>query len=764
MLMAETALWAAPQAMLTRHTPNVVANGVAQPLGRMPASQILHFDAVLALRHQPGLENFLQEMYDPSSANYRHFVTVKQFTERFGPSQEDYDALLTFAHASGFQVVSGSRDEMDVRFTAPVSAVERAFHVTMNRYQHPTEKREFYAPDREPTVDLPFQLWHVSGLDNYSKPHPAFVRKDKAEKSDATTGSCFEQSYCGSDMRAAYYGGTSLTGAGQNLGLLEFYGYDLSDLNTYYQRAGQTLNVPVIGVSTDGSSLQCDFIPDYCDDTEQIIDMTQALGMAPNLAGLYVFVGQTDTALLSSMSSATPLPAQLSSSWTWGDSEYGPSDPQIDDPFFQKMAAQGQSFFEASGDYGSYLNTDVYGLVVPIFPADDAYVTVVGGTELSTQSAGGAWASETGWENSGGGYYSDNDPIDNTPIPSWQQLAGVINSQNQGSTTLRNSPDVAAEANNDFFVCADQMGCIANTVGGTSFAAPMWAGYIALANQQAAQNGNPPVGFINPAIYQLGLGTSYNTLFHDITSGFNDGGEGGLGFNAVPGFDLVTGWGSPDGAPLINALVSGRAGAPGISFSPASLKFAKLGVGNTSEPKTITVKNTGTGTLSLNIIPSGDFAISSNTCGALAQGQTCQVQVTFTPRKGGKRSGAITFMDNAAKSPQSAALTGEGVVLAELSPASATFVTPVQTTSKPKVFTLTNKQDVPLTNIAIALSYRDTFSISATTCTTSLAAHSSCKISVVFTPISSNTWPSTLEVTDSASPVPQTATLTGTGQ
>src|SRR5208282_4244234 len=113
--------------------------------------------------------------------------------------------------------------------------VESVFHVNMGVYQHPTENRTFYAPDREPTANLPFPLWHISGLDNYSVPHSLLMRTALAgTSSNATTGSGPSASYLGSDMRTAYYGGTSLTGTGQNIGLLEYYGYDLDDLNTYY--------------------------------------------------------------------------------------------------------------------------------------------------------------------------------------------------------------------------------------------------------------------------------------------------------------------------------------------------------------------------------------------------------------------------------------------------------------------------------------------------------------------------------------------------
>ncbi len=180
---------AAPLPLMTRHTRDAVINGQAPSLGRLPATQSMHFDVVLALRHQPELEDFLKELYDPSSSSYRQFITVQEFTERFGPSEEDYNAVIAFAKASGFTVVGGSRDAFDVQLKGTVGAIEKAFHVTMGVYQHPTEDRTFYAPDREPTVDLPFSLWHISGLDNYSIPASALVHREFKAKSNATTGS-----------------------------------------------------------------------------------------------------------------------------------------------------------------------------------------------------------------------------------------------------------------------------------------------------------------------------------------------------------------------------------------------------------------------------------------------------------------------------------------------------------------------------------------------------------------------------------------------
>jgi len=630
--------------LLTRHVRDAVVNEQAQSVGRLPATQTMRFDIVLALRHQPELDNFLQELYDPSSPSYRHFVTPEEFTARFGPSQEDYDAVIHFAETHGLTVVGGSRDAMDVQLKGTVAAIEAAFHVTMGVYQHPTENRTFFAPDREPTVNLPFQLWHISGLENYSIPRP--VHHKNLAHQPVVLGSCPGGFYCGSDMRAAYYGNGPLTGAGQVVGLLQYAGYNIADVNTYFTNVHQTLNVPIFGVSTDGTSVNC--VYPGCDDTEQTLDITQAASMAPGLSAIYQFVGSTDTAILSSMSTHSPLPMQMSASWVWN-----PADPGTDDPYFTRFAAQGQSFFCASGDWKDYRQSPY------AYPPEDAYVTAVGGTDLQTKSAGGAWSSETGWADSGGGISPAG-----IPIPAWQQLAGVINSQNQGSKTLRNAPDVAGEANFDFYVCADQSGC-GSGWGGTSFASPMWAGFMALVNQQAVANGNPTLGFINPTVYQLAVGSGYSSIFHDITTGNN-------GYPDVTGYDLVTGWGSPIGPALITALAGGGGGGgPIVSLSPSSLKWGKILVGVTSAAKKVTLTNSGTAILNIsNISTSGDFALATvkktklvTPCvsgGTVAAGASCIVKVTFTPTQTGTRNGNLTFTDNAANSPQQVPLTGKG--------------------------------------------------------------------------------------------------------
>ena len=537
------ALQSQAQSVLTHHVRDVVESGAAQPLSRLSSSQIMNLNIVLPLGDAPGLEAFLGEVYDSGSPLFHKFLTPTEFTARFGPSKEQYDAVVQFAVTNGFTVTGGSRDGMDVEVRGPVAAVESAFHIRMMTYQHPTENRTFYSPDSEPTTDLTFPLWHISGLDNYSIPYRLLESKtDYAAAhgipvnevvSHATTGSGPSASFLGSDMRAAYYGTGTLTGTGQNLGLLEYYGTDLTDLNTYFKNVGQTNNVPITLLSTDGTSTSCvdTTAGGNCDDTEQTLDMTQAIGMAPGLSSLTMYVGSTDTAIISAMTTHSPLPTTIGCSWGWK-----PADPSTLNPYFEKMAAQGQNFFAASGDHSTWSKRN------EAWPADDAYVVAVGGTDLVTSSAAGPWQSETAWVDSGGGISPDK-----IAIPAWQKLPGVINSSNKGSTTYRNGPDVSANANFTFYVCADQTTCTANLYGGTSFAAPMWAGYVALVNQQLAAQGKSTIGFMNPTIYAQNVTSVYDTDFHDIISGKSGS------YSAVVGYDLVTGWGSPN-AGLLAAL------------------------------------------------------------------------------------------------------------------------------------------------------------------------------------------------------------------
>jgi subtilase family serine protease len=522
--------------VLHNHVRPAVTNGRAARVGPMPHNQRLRLAVMLPLRNQDELTSLLKRLYDRTSPDYRHFLTVAQFTARFGPTKSDYQAVVKFARSKGFTVTNQPANRILVHLDGTVSQVNKAFHVTMTNYRHPTENRTFYSPDREPSVDLSVTVAHVAGMNNFSLPRAKFKRAPPNFRRNAV-GSGPGGAYLGSDMRAAYYGGTMLTGSGQAVGLLEFDGYNMSDVTSSF--AGQSNSVPIHNVLLDGANAGSDG-----DDGEQVLDIVQAASMAPGLSQIRVYIapgnsqiGVGDVDIFNQMATDN-IAKQLSCSWGWN-----PDDTTQLDPIFQEFAAQGQNLFVASGDAGAYTGSNT---TDNSYPAESVYVVAVGGTDLTTNGAGGSWQSETAWADSSGGPADDG-----FAIPSWQ--AGVANAANQASTTVRNVPDVAAEANTDNYTC-DQGSC-SGDYGGTSFAAPRWAGFLALVNQQAVSGGASSLSFVNPAIYSIGQSPSYNSAFHDITSGNNNNGQG-QSFNAVVGYDLVTGWGSPNGQNLINGLTN----------------------------------------------------------------------------------------------------------------------------------------------------------------------------------------------------------------
>jgi subtilase family serine protease len=525
-----------------RCVPVAVADGKAPVAGAADPQQPLRLAIHLPLRNQDELTRLLHDLYDPKSPNFHKYLSVAGFTERFGPTPADYNAVVAWAEANGLTVTGTTPNRRLVAVECSVKTVNRALHVSIKNYRHPTEARIFYSPDREPTTHgLKVPLLQITGMDNYVLPHTMLQHKAVA---NVAKGSGPSGEYLPSDMRAAYYGGGPLTGAGQSIGVFSFDGYLASDVQLYYSTTGMVSTVPITNVLVGGFSGACTTVTSptssTCDDGEQVLDIVNAVGMAPGIEQILFYEGSSNTEILNQMATDN-IAKVLSSSWGWT-----PADAPSDDPIFQEFAAQGQSFVSASGDQGAF-NSSTYS-----FPEVDPYVIQVGGTVLTTTGPGGPWSGETAWPQSGGGY------IKGTPIPGWQQLKGVITSSNRGSKALRNSPDVAAEANFDNPTVVN--GRFVTGFGGTSFAAPRWAGFLALVNQQSVANGRGTVGFVNPALYNLGTSKGYSSAFHDITSGSNPpAAGGGSGFNAVQGYDLVTGWGSPAGVGLVNQLASASA-------------------------------------------------------------------------------------------------------------------------------------------------------------------------------------------------------------
>ena len=709
--------------VLRQHVRAEVSDHRAALAGAMPADQQIHASIVLPLRNQAALTSLLSRLYDPSSPDYRHFLSVAQFTDQFGPSNDDFQAVVAFAQANGLTLGDLPANRLVVPFVGTVSQINTAFNVQMNVYQHPTESRTFFSPDREPSLNLSVPVDHISGLDDFSKPRHMSVLGPSNQQAATVLGSGPGGSYLGSDMRAAYYGGTTLTGNGQAIGLVEFGGYSLSDVNLTFSNAGQTYNVPINNVLLDGAT----GAPTESD-AEETLDIVQAVGMAPGLSQVrvYIGVGSDDANVLNSMASEN-LAKQLSCSWGWR-----PADPTAADVFFEEMAAQGQSFFTSSGDSGAF-----DAAINPFFyPAEDQYVTAVGGTHLATSSAGGSWVSETVWNSQGDGSGGGISP-DSISIPSWQ--VGLATSANGGSSTLRNVPDVAMEGDFDNYACA--LGVCEGTYAGTSFAAPRWAGFMALVNQQAVESGNAPnggLGFINPTLYRLAQVAS-STDFHDITVGNNDTDNQPLWFSAVAGYDLTTGWGSANGQSLINDLAGPQ--VPGFWLGSAQ--------------STIPVNPGGTGTATLSVTDAGGFTGSVNL--AVSSALPTGVTASFSPNPAtGSSVLTLTATNSAPSASQAITITGTSGTLTASTNVTVAVHAPSFTLAASPAAVGINQSASGTSTITVLPLYGFTSAVNL-----SIAGLPS-GVTAAFSP-ASTTGTSTLTLTASNTATPGTSTLTITG-
>lgn len=663
----------AAQQILKGHVPQITKQ--LAPVGRLEGDRRLDIAIGLPLRNREQLTNLLEELYQPSHPNFRHYLTPDQFTAQFGPGERDYQAVINFAKSHGLTVKRLHPNRTLVDVSGSVADIEKAFHVKMQVYQHPTEARSFFAPDVEPALDLETPVLAIGGLNNYVRPRPQLRSRavplhtkirplgggGSGGGGGGNTGP-FE----GYDFRNAYAAGVSQDGTGQSVGLFELFGFSQQDIQDYEDEVGISpyVNVqPILIDGANGDDSNVDWIdyPGYLDYSFEVTaDIEMAISMAPGLNSVLVYEGPTPmdvpplgtnyiqdattTAQINDVlnrMATDNLAKQLSCSYGF---DINLSTVQI----FQQYAAQGQGFFLASGDGGAY-STAVDE------PADDPYVTVVGGTMLTTTSAG-AWASETAWltpASSDG--LGDNLPEEATgggvslayAIPTWQQ--GVSMTANQGSATMRNLPDVSLVAYNINIVWGnDFIGESSDFAeGGTSFAAPLWAGFMALVNQQAAATSQPAIGFANPTLYAIGKSTNYLSCFHDITTGMNTNSTSPSKYYAVAGYDLCTGWGTMIGGNLMRALLAPP--SDHLVVTPP-LGFASFGPGGgpfSVPSQSYTLKNIGSTPLNWSLVNTSSWLTVSPTSGSLNAGASTTATISLNSAANnfliGNYSGNVTI-------------------------------------------------------------------------------------------------------------------------
>jgi subtilase family serine protease len=666
----------AAQQVLNHHVPPITKRLAS--IGRLEGSRHLDLAIGLPLRNREALTNLLTDIYQPSSANFRHYLTADEFATSFGPSQSDYQAVVDFAKAHGLIVKRTHPNRTLLDVSGSVTDIEKAFHVKMQVFQHPTEARTFFAPDVEPSLDLDTPVLAISGLDDYVRPRPQ-IKQPFGQSGTPLVhplggggsggggagggGSGSGGTYMGYDFGAAYAPTVLQDGTGQSLGLFELSGYDPDDI-TQYEGEAELPGVPLQNIILDGFDGN-DTNIDYA--IEVTGDIEMAISMAPGLSTVLVYEGptplyeapletnyvqySTTTAQINDVlnrMATDNLARQLSCSY---EMDINSSTVQI----FQQYAAQGQSFFTGSGDLGAYP-----GAIDE--PADDPYITVVGGTTLTTTGPEGSWVGETVWltpatsdplagntpeEASGGGVSLAY------PIPSWQQ--GISMTANQGSTTMRNLPDVSLVANNVDVVWGNDYldgllgGGLDIPTAGTSLSTPLWAAYMALVNQAAAANNQPPIGFANPALYAIAKSAQYSSCFHDITSGNNTTPNSPSKYYATTGYDLCTGLGTMIGGNLMQALLA----PPSENLVVNSpLGFISAGPGGgpfTVTAQTYTLTNIGSAYLNWSLVNTSLWLAVSSTGGTLDAGGATTVTVSLNSTANtfliGNYSGNVSFLN-----------------------------------------------------------------------------------------------------------------------
>jgi subtilase family serine protease len=339
--------------MLAGSVPSVAGQRTA--LGELPGTNQIYLAIGLPLHNGNALDELFRQIYDPQSTNYHQYLTPSEFTARFGPTEQDYQAVVDFAAANGLTVAGRHANRLVLDVHGSVASVERAFQTTLRTYRHPTEPRNFFAPDVAPSVPLNVPVNDMWGLTDYQPPQPLVQRADLAKAGPQNyNGSGPSGRYQGGDFRHAYVPGSGLGGSGQTAAVAEFDGYYASDITKYEAQIGCT-NVPLQNVIVDSVS----GTPGYSGDSNAMIevslDIEMIVSMAPALSSLLVYEGSSPYDVFNKIVT-DDLAKQISCSWTFG---YGPT---VDwksgrsgrgttlDSQLEEMGVQGQSFFQAAGD------------------------------------------------------------------------------------------------------------------------------------------------------------------------------------------------------------------------------------------------------------------------------------------------------------------------------------------------------------------------------------------------------------------------------
>jgi subtilase family serine protease len=680
------------------------------PTSEANPNQVLRLEIRFALRNRGELDALLQALQTPSSLRYHKWLNASDFAQRFGPRQSDFDAVADWLRSNGFEILGGSKDERAIRFRGPVVKIEKSFKTKIFRFGAGAKFGNLAAP--EIPTRFAGTIGAIVGLDNFAVLEP-LVRTSPLPASASVLplygGGSLGDHFAPSDFYT-FYNETPLSQAGVDgggpandcIGIFAESNTHADVIDTFNSTFGlppENLSMVFVEQSDPGYQPGAE--------TELLLDTEWSHAIAP-AAPTVVYVGDF-----------TEFPYQTTLADGIGafvrDNKCGALDisyhicnvldsyySQVLDPLFAQAAAQGQSVFVSSGDTGGN-DCGLTTLNVSEMAADPN-VVAVGGTQFAPiyDSNGNdvgsnteyAWDDPTDALDPGGATGGGASRIFTKPY--WQSGPSVPNDG------VRDLPDVAMMAGifqPGTFIIDDQGGGdfpVLEFVGGTSVGAPIWAGISKLIMQLTSGR----LGNMNPKIYAMARQGESAEGLRDVTG--NSPVTSDNRFPAGAGYDQATGWGTvdldkfvnhfavepPPATPTATPTSTASTGptatatptptptstatpiATKLEFQPTVLKFGKISVGRSSEPKKVTLTNRSSkGSADVNLAGlqvSSDFSMfqSKTTCGSsvrfLAVGRSCVIELVFAPTTTGPLKGTLVVSDSAGGSPPTLELRGAG--------------------------------------------------------------------------------------------------------
>jgi len=487
-------------------------------------------------------------------------VSRSDLNTGYGPSGADADRLVNWLKSEGFEIIKVSPDRTGVYARAPIDQIQKSLQVTMVRVVR--DGVTYAAAQNAPSLpsDVGAPVHAIVGLQPFRRANKHFrqhfvsnANRNGLDQTGAPSPNIANAPpYLPAEILSAYgASGLGLTGKNQVIAILIDTFPNDSDLQAFWQAAGLSVTLDqVTKINVAGGTL-----PNP--EGEETLDVSWSSGIAPGAqiriyaTGSLSFTG-LDQGLDAIIADLATVPGlnQLSISLGLGETYMGGPNGEVATQHqkFLKLAAAGVNVFVSTGDAGSNPDQTGHSPTGPLqaeFESTDTAVIAVGGTSLTLDGTG-AVSAESAWASGGGGRSVL------FARPDWQTGQGVPDGQD------RLVPDVcaAADPNTGAYLVLNgkPMG-----IGGTSWSAPMWAGFCALINEARATAGMTALPYANPLLYPL-LGSA---CFRDIT----DGGNGA--YSAGPGYDLVTGL----GVPIMSALVS-QLSTPAAASSATAVKAA----------------------------------------------------------------------------------------------------------------------------------------------------------------------------------------------